>query len=404
MYRQQSKFFKRSGFFILFAFLLFSGCTKLNEPQPSENDLKKSSIPWEGYAECYPNPLSPYQNGSFTVGGQPTTCVKGYCDKPHGKCVCEAGWAGRYCQIPPKAKALSATQGDFEQYLIQYENGVKTKVTATTYGGGYGGGSCGYKVCEPGQKIGDGNPACTVLLPASVDGIAAVNTMLYGPQYGNQYGSAPNGKNACGQCYQLTRGSISKIVTVVDRCGGGCWSKDSECTKEGGGSISGDCNWCLEAYCNATTDKHGNPFTYNTQTGAQWCQPNPVCSAYQTPQMITAGANATESTFGGYCDNARTVTPDWCQANDHPHFDLDPVTLDALCPGNNGSCQIDKMKAVDCNWQFPTDPASGGPIAECFKRDSNSYWKAEPNGNFEHDCQCSHGYTLNGSKTGCLKG
>lgn len=387
---------------LISALAFFNGCIKAKESMLIKNTPQKSVIPWENYDECYPNPLSPFGTGGFTVGGQPTTCVKGYCDKPHGKCVCETGYTGRYCQIPPNAKALSQTPDDFKQYLIQYGDGVSTKVTVTTYGGGYGGGSCGYKVCEPGQKVGDGNPACQELLPAGVDGIAAVNTMVYGPQYGNQYAMPPNGKNACGQCYKLTRKAISKVVTVVDRCGGGCWGQAGTCSKTVKGAVSGDCNWCLEAYCNATTDKD-NPFTYNTQTGANWCQPNPVCSAYQTPEMMKAGVNANESTFGGYCDADRTVTPDWCQANDHPHFDLDPVTQDALCPGNNGSCQIDKLEAIDCNWKFPTEPGGGGAISDCSTRDPHSYWKAVSNGSFDHDCQCNSGYRINPGKTGCVK-
>ena len=81
---------------LISAFLFLSGCTTAKEPALLSNNLQKSLIPWENYDQCYPNPLSPCGTGGFTVGGQPTTCVTGYCDKPPRKCVCETGYTGRY--------------------------------------------------------------------------------------------------------------------------------------------------------------------------------------------------------------------------------------------------------------------------------------------------------------------
>ena len=33
----------------------------------------------------------------------------------------------------------------------------------------------------------------------------------------------------CGECYRLTRGGVSRTVTVVDRCGGNCLGLETDC-------------------------------------------------------------------------------------------------------------------------------------------------------------------------------
>jgi hypothetical protein len=81
--------------------------------------------------------------------------------------------------------------------------------------------------------------------------------------------------------------------------------------------------------------------------GTNFCQPNRVCSEYNTSASRAAGG--AESGLGGLCPEG--VIPDWCQANDHPHFDLDSGLIDGFCDKSLSSfCQFDDLQPIPCVW------------------------------------------------------
>jgi hypothetical protein len=114
-----------------------------------------------------------------------------------------------------------------------------------------------------------------------------------------------------GLCYRLTGPSATAIVALTDRCGGYC-----QCN----GSGFQECGACVSA-----PDMH------------------PECPCVGTVPGI----------YTNCCGRTCGPTPsscDWCAANNHPHFDLDIATFNALCgsQANLGSCQLTGVSYFPC--------------------------------------------------------
>jgi len=114
-----------------------------------------------------------------------------------------------------------------------------------------------------------------------------------------------------GLCYRITGPGGTAIVALTDRCGGYC-----QC----GGSAFQECGACVNA-----PDMH------------------PECPCVgSVPGLYT-----------NCCGRTCVATPstcDWCSSNNHPHFDLDVATFNALCgsQSNLGSCQLSSVSYFPC--------------------------------------------------------
>jgi hypothetical protein len=101
----------------------------------------------------------------------------------------------------------------------------------------------------------------------------------------------------------------------------------------------------VDPYCKGSVT--GNPWQFNSKLGVDMCEPHRVCSEYTTARMIATGG--AESGLGDTCTDGSI--PDWCQANDHPHFDLDASLINYFCGSSLSSfCQFDSMQPIECTW------------------------------------------------------
>jgi len=247
-----------------------------------------AQMPWESYDIC--------------AGGGDTCSCSGHGLCQNDKCACIDSYSGRDCSIPPN--------NAFSQYR------VKPGTPASTYycdlATGCSGGSCGY-----------GN--LNGRLPPGIEGIAAVNPSLYGSRVRPGEGAAGQG---CGQCYTLTKGSVSKNIVITDRCAGYCHGT-SPFLCNAGGSVSTQCVFCLAPY-----------------GGPNGVLSPPACSCFNSTYLWGKDG------AGGYCSttNLGSYLCDWCDANDHPHFDLNREIFEALCPDglNLGHCLLDSYKPISC--------------------------------------------------------
>jgi len=234
------------------------------------------------------------------AGGGDTCSCSGHGLCSGGACRCQAGYSGRDCSVPPN--------NGWANYR------VKPGTPAATYycdmATGCEGGSCAF-----GNLKGR--------LPAGIDGIAAVNPTLYGSRV--RPGSAAAGQG-CGQCYKLTKGTISKNVVITDRCAGYC-KGSSAFICDPRGSFSTHCVQCLAPW-----------------GGVNGTLSPPACSCFNAP------FNFGKSGAGGLCDTAKTQLCDWCDANDHPHFDLNTELIVQLCSDaqQTGHCILDSFAPITC--------------------------------------------------------
>lgn len=260
-------------------------------------------------------------------GGDALSCSNhGSC--VNGACVCTGGYTGRDCSMPPGGFNFPNPIPAARATKFADLNGSDGQLEMTTCFGNF-----------PGGKWVSRN-----YLPPGVTGIAAVNPTLYGSRFAfgapNQYtpksvtGSYTGIGQSCGHCFNLTKGSSSAVVMVVNRCGGFCQAQSAVGPCAVNGSTSTDCGYCV------------TPTTTPTTIG---------CSCMSKIAIQT----------NGYCDATSTAHHcDHCAANDHPHFDLDTDTLNQLCgDANAGVCNLDSFQWVPCAGiqAQPGDYPNGGP-------------------------------------------
>lgn len=245
-------------------------------------------------------------------GGDALSCSNhGSC--VNDACVCTGGYTGRDCSIPPGGFRYPNPIPNARATMFANMDGSDGQLEQTTCFGNF----------PSGQWVSKN------YLPTGVMGIAAVNPTLYGSRFAfgkpNQYtdqsvtGSYSGVGQSCGHCFNLTKGSASAVVMVVNRCGGFCQSNGPSGPCAVNGTSSTDCGYCVTPTTTATTVD---------------------CSCMSDIAIRT----------NGYCDASGTAHHcDHCAQNDHPHFDLDTATLSHLCGASNaGVCDLDSFQWVSC--------------------------------------------------------
>ena len=140
-----------------------------------------------------------------------------------------------------------------------------------------------------------------------------------------------------GICYDVIGPGGRAILIPADRCAGYCLPG---CGKTGKVSDGIECGPCVSKIKGSPT-------------------PNPPCVG------TVPGLYSTCSGMPDYgCKEAVLQRCDWCASQNHPHFDMDNATYNAVCgAGGIGSCELTTVKpfkAID-----PPGLASGGQASPC---------------------------------------
>jgi hypothetical protein len=227
------------------------------------------------------------------------TCPPGMGQCVGGKCVFVAGnrgiatlpeaWATYYCDLAG-AGCHGVSQVDFPEVTAQKVATAMGLPLCTTAGAGA---TCVGVSASPPMMVGNSQVA--------IDMQSGMRVADWGLGL----------TEASGLCYRLTGPGGTVVVASTDRCGGLC-----QC----GGSGYVECGACVNA-----PDMH------------------PDCPCVGTvPGLYTSCCGRTCVSTPSPCD--------WCASNNHPHFDLDVATYDAVCGAQAalGSCRLTGATYFPC--------------------------------------------------------